>query len=112
MRGLKIAAVSVLATGALFGCSPKAEQQAPGAPPVTVATPLQQKVVDWDEFTGRFEAVESVDVRARVGGYIQAVHFRDGQMVQKGSCCSPWTRGRLRPLWPRPRPRWRRCSRN
>ncbi|WP_312733912.1 efflux RND transporter periplasmic adaptor subunit [Brevundimonas sp.] len=84
MRGLKIAAVSVLATGALFGCSPKAEQQAPGAPPVTVATPLQQKVVDWDEFTGRFEAVESVDVRARVGGYIQAVHFRDGQMVQKG----------------------------
>ena len=41
MRGLKIAAVSVLATGALFGCSPKAEQQAPGAPPVTVATPLQ-----------------------------------------------------------------------
>jgi RND family efflux transporter MFP subunit len=84
MRGLKIAAVSVMVTGALYGCSPKAEGQAPGAPPVTVATPLQQKVVDWDEFTGRFEAVESVDVRARVGGYVQAVHFRDGQMVQKG----------------------------
>lgn len=84
MRGLKIAAVSVLATGALYGCSPKAEQQGPGAPPVTVATPLQQKVVDWDEFTGRFEAVEAVEVRARVGGYVQAVHFRDGQMVQKG----------------------------
>lgn len=84
MRGLKIAAVSVLATGALYGCSPKAEQQGPGAPPVTVATPLQQKVVDWDEFTGRFEAVEAVEVRARVGGYVQAVHFRDGQMVQRG----------------------------
>lgn len=84
MRGLKIAAVSVLATGALYGCSPKAEQHAPGAPPVTVATPLQQKVVDWDEFTGRFEAVEAVEVRARVGGYVQAVHFRDGQLVQKG----------------------------
>ncbi|WP_395945753.1 efflux RND transporter periplasmic adaptor subunit [Brevundimonas sp.] len=51
---------------------------------MTVATPLQQKVVDWDEFTGRFEAVESVEVRARVGGYIQAVHFTDGQMVQRG----------------------------
>ncbi|WP_292228980.1 efflux RND transporter periplasmic adaptor subunit [Brevundimonas sp.] len=49
-----------------------------------MATPLQQKVVDWDEFTGRFEAVEAVEVRARVGGYVQAVHFRDGQMVQRG----------------------------
>lgn len=84
MRGLKIAAVSVMATGALYGCSPKAEAPAQGAPPVTVATPLQQQVRDWDEFTGRFEAVETVDVRARVGGYIQAVHFRDGQMVQRG----------------------------
>ncbi len=84
MRGLKIAAVSVMVTGALYGCSPKAQDQAPGAPPVTVATPLRQQVVDWDEFTGRFEAVEAVDVRARVGGYIQGVHFRDGQMVQKG----------------------------
>lgn len=84
MRGLKIAAVSVLVTGALYGCSPKAEGQAPSAPPVTVATPLKQQVVDWDEFTGRFEAVEAVDVRARVGGYVQAVHFRDGQTVQRG----------------------------
>lgn len=84
MRGLKIAAVSVLVTGALYGCSPKAEGHAPSAPPVTVATPLKQQVVDWDEFTGRFEAVEAVDVRARVGGYVQAVHFRDGQTVQRG----------------------------
>ena len=84
MRGLKIAAVSVMVTGALYGGSPKAEAPAQGAPPVTVATPLQQQVRDWDEFTGRFEAVETVDVRARVGGYIQAVHFRDGQMVQRG----------------------------
>jgi len=84
MRRLKIAAVSVMMTGALYGCSRGAEGQAPGAPPVTVATPLRQQVVDWDEFTGRFEAVETVDVRARVGGYIQAVHFRDGQTVQRG----------------------------
>lgn len=84
MRRLKIAAVSVMLAGALYGCSRQSEAQAPGAPPVTVATPLRQQVVDWDEFTGRFEAIESVDVRARVGGYIQAVHFRDGQMVQKG----------------------------
>ncbi len=84
MRRLKIAAVSVMVTGALYGCSQRSEAQGPAAPPVTVATPLHQKVVDWDEFTGRFEAVETVDVRARVGGYVQAVHFRDGQMIQKG----------------------------
>lgn len=51
---------------------------------VSVATPLREKVVDWDEFTGRFEAVEQVEVRARAGGYLQAVHFRDGQYVRKG----------------------------
>jgi len=51
---------------------------------VTVATPLQEEVVDWDDFTGRFEAPERVDVRARVGGYLQSAHFRDGQFVRKG----------------------------
>ncbi|RZJ17258.1 MAG: efflux RND transporter periplasmic adaptor subunit [Brevundimonas sp.] len=84
MRRLKIAAVSVMLTGALYGCSQGKQAPAPGAPPVTVAAPLSQQVVDWDEFTGRFEATQSVDVRARVGGYVQAVHFRDGQFVRRG----------------------------
>ncbi|WP_333587934.1 efflux RND transporter periplasmic adaptor subunit [Phenylobacterium sp.] len=51
---------------------------------MTVSAPLQEEVVDWDAFTGRFEAPERVEVRARVGGYLQGVHFRDGQMVRKG----------------------------
>lgn len=51
---------------------------------VSVAAPLRERVVDWDEFTGRFAAVEQVEVRARAGGYLQAVHFRDGQYVKKG----------------------------
>lgn len=55
-----------------------------GPPPVTVATPLARTVVEWDEFTGQFEAVEFVEVRARVNGYLQSVHFQDGQMVRKG----------------------------
>ncbi|HEV7351664.1 MAG TPA: efflux RND transporter periplasmic adaptor subunit [Brevundimonas sp.] len=85
MRSLRILAVAALITGGLHGCAPRSEAQAPaGPPPVTVATPLQQEVVEWDEFTGRFEAVEAVEVRARVGGYVQAVHFRDGQMVRRG----------------------------
>jgi RND family efflux transporter MFP subunit len=59
-------------------------QGAPPAPPVTVAAPLAQKVTQWDEYTGRFEAVERVDLRPRVSGYIEQVHFRDGQVVKKG----------------------------
>ena len=56
----------------------------PPAMPVTVAAPLVRDVVDWDDFVGRFEAVQNVDVRPRASGYLQAVHFRDGQFVQKG----------------------------
>lgn len=59
-------------------------QGAPPAPPVTVAPPLAQKITQWDEYTGRFEAVERVDLRPRVSGYIEQVHFRDGQIVKKG----------------------------
>lgn len=84
MRRLPILAATVMMTSALYGCSRGAEAQGPQAPQVTVAVPLAQKVQDWDEFTGRFEAQESVSVRARVGGFIQAVHFRDGQFVRKG----------------------------
>ena len=51
---------------------------------VSVAAPLVQKVTDWDEFTGRFEASQRVEVRARAGGFLQGVHFKDGQAVKKG----------------------------
>ena len=84
MRTAKIVAASVLMTAALYGCSSKSEAQAPPAPAVTVAQPLVRTVQDWDEFTGRFEATRSVEVRARVGGYIQGVHFRDGDYVRRG----------------------------
>lgn len=57
---------------------------APPAAPVTVATPIAQQVVDWDEYVGRFEAVQSVDVRPRVSGYLQSINFTDGQYVRKG----------------------------
>jgi len=84
MRTAKIVAASVLMTVALYGCSQPSEAQAPPAPSVTVAVPLVQAVQDWDEFTGRFEATQSVEVRARVGGYVSGVHFRDGDYVRRG----------------------------
>lgn len=85
MRALFAAAVFAATAFGLAACG--GDPDGAGGPPpamVTVATPLQEEVVDWDDFTGRFEAPERVDVRARVGGYLQNVHFRDGQFVRKG----------------------------
>jgi RND family efflux transporter MFP subunit len=57
---------------------------APQPPEVTVAQPRVQKLVEWTEFTGRFEAEQLVDVRARVSGYLATIDFEDGQIVAKG----------------------------
>lgn len=53
-------------------------------PGVTVSPPIQQEVQEWDEFTGRIDAAESVEIRPRVSGYIDKIHFKSGQMVKKG----------------------------
>ena len=74
----------LLSAGVLAGCG-QGQQQASAPPPtVTVANPLQRTVVDEDEYVGRFVAVDSVEVRARLSGYLTAIHFTDGQMVKKG----------------------------
>jgi RND family efflux transporter MFP subunit len=57
---------------------------APPPPPVTVATVAERDVQEWDEFTGRIEATDSVEIRPRVSGYIQEVRFPEGQEVKKG----------------------------
>lgn len=60
-------------------------QTAQSQPPlVTVAAPLRQELIEWQEFRGRFEAVETVDLRARVAGHVQSVEFEDGQRVDAG----------------------------
>lgn len=65
------------------GCSEPA--QPPETPPlVEVATPLAQRVTDWDDYSGRFEPVDAVEVRPRVSGAIESVHFTDGQVVDQG----------------------------
>jgi len=67
----------------LSGCGKGAEQaQAP--PEVMVAQVLSQKITDWDEYTGRFQAIDTVEVRPRVSGYIDQILFREGQPVTKG----------------------------
>jgi len=59
-------------------------QAGPPPPAVTVAKPVQRTVTDYDEYVGRFTAVDSVEVRARVSGYLEGVHFKDGQLVKQG----------------------------
>jgi RND family efflux transporter MFP subunit len=91
VRGLRIlllAMVAVLAA-ASSGCGPKQGQaQGPGAggpPPVSVAPVTRRPVEEFDEFSARLAAVDQVDVRARVAGTLEKVHFRDGQVVSKGA---------------------------
>ncbi len=69
---------------AVAGCGQQPQMPAPPPPAVTVASPVQREVVEWDEFTGRIEAVETVEVRARVGGQLLSVHFEDGAVVKQG----------------------------
>jgi RND family efflux transporter MFP subunit len=59
-------------------------QDGPPMPQVTVAAPLARHIARWDEYTGRFEAVQRVEVRPRVSGYIAQIHFADGSVVAKG----------------------------
>jgi RND family efflux transporter MFP subunit len=85
MRGAGLAAALALAT-LLVGCGDSAQQKAAAPPPptVTVAKPTQRTVSDYDEYVGRFAALDSVEVRARVSGYLDSVDFKDGQMVKQG----------------------------
>lgn len=59
-------------------------QETNPAPQVVVAKPVVRDVVDRDEFIGRFQAAEEVQIRARVGGYLEAINFKDGQLVKEG----------------------------
>jgi membrane fusion protein, multidrug efflux system len=75
----------VFAGHVLAGCDGKPAAGSPPPPPtVTVSRPLQKAIVEWDEYTGRFVAVETVEVRARVSGFIDSVHFQEGQIVKQG----------------------------
>ena len=82
-----IAAVAVLSGGALYlrtsSAQPKPAAAAPQALPVPVAVIEQHEVTTWDEFSGRLEAVERVDVRSRVAGAVKSVHFTEGALVKR-----------------------------
>ncbi len=80
--------VSYLLIGAISvgwaGCNqPSAQQAAPPPPPVTVSKPITKEIVEWDEYTGRTDAVQSVNITARVSGYLYNITFKAGEVVSQ-----------------------------
>jgi membrane fusion protein, multidrug efflux system len=87
VAGTALTALAAVTTAAFSLRSASAEAAPTTAAPiiaVSVATVVQSDVATWDEFSGRLEAVERVDIRSRVAGTVQAVHFREGALVKKG----------------------------
>src|SRR3954462_9669462 len=85
LRFARTALVLLLPAALLAGCGEQRPQaSAPPPPEVTVALPVKKNIVDKDEYVGRFVAVDAVEVRARVSGYLDKVHFTDGQTVKQG----------------------------
>jgi RND family efflux transporter MFP subunit len=82
------AGVVVAGAGAAFGvdewASPASADLTPPPPYVTVSTPLQERVAGFTQFTGQFSAVDDVEIRAQVSGYLTEIDFTDGQIVHKG----------------------------
>jgi multidrug efflux system membrane fusion protein len=89
MQGVVVLFLFLISLLLLAGCD--RSSQKPGAappqmppPPVKIVQPLQKEVVEWDEYSGHIEAMETVEVRARVDGYLTKINFKDGDRVKKG----------------------------
>jgi RND family efflux transporter MFP subunit len=74
----------LLAFGAYNFIGGKAQADAPQIPTVTVSQPIVRHIAEWDDYVGRFEASQAVDIRPRVSGALDAIHFKDGDIVRKG----------------------------
>jgi len=80
-----VRATAVFAVGLLLaGCGRHPSQIAPPPPVVSVVQPVEREVVEWDEYIGRLESPATVEIRARVSGYLDKVHFKEGKPVKKG----------------------------
>jgi multidrug efflux system membrane fusion protein len=84
-----LALAAAVAAALAAGCDQapsqaSAQKAAPPLPAVSVARPVEREIVEWDEYTGRFDAKETVEIRARISGYLNEVKFKDGQQVGQG----------------------------
>src|SRR6266498_5672016 len=84
MRTNRLLTLSALLIGSLFtGCGKQAQPPTP-LPVVSVTQPIAREVVEWDEYIGRLESPATVEIRARVSGYLDKVHFKEGKEVKRG----------------------------
>jgi RND family efflux transporter MFP subunit len=85
MHGARPLAIALAIATLVASCGER-QQQSGGPPPpaVTFAKPIKRTVVDYDEYVGRFTAINAVEIRARVSGYLDKLHFKDGQLVKQG----------------------------
>src|SRR3989454_7426387 len=79
--GRGTAALAIVLVLASCGARPA---PTPPPPKVKVVQPVAREITEWDEYTARLDAVDSVEVRPRVSGYLQSIHFQDGAIVKKG----------------------------
>src|SRR5499427_4162177 len=82
--GARAVALPLAIATLVASCGESQKQAGPPPPAVTVAKPIKRTVFDYDEYVGRFTAINSVEVRARVSGYLDKLHFKDGQVVKQG----------------------------
>ncbi len=81
----QLIAMAVLSMDLLLtGCGKQDSKTAPAPPVVSVVQPIAREVIEWDEYIGRLESPETVEIRARVSGYLDKVHFKEGKEVKKG----------------------------
>src|SRR6188768_3274936 len=66
------------------GCGRHPQRSAPPPPTVSVVQPVEREVVEWDEYIGRLESPETVEIKARVSGYLDKIHFKEGKEIKKG----------------------------
>ena len=98
LRQLRLIVLPTLAAATISACARTAAQAAdPALPQVTTAEVISREITEWDEFTGRLEAVNTVAVRPRVSGYVAAVRFQEGAIVSRGDR-SPWSSRSSSPL--------------
>ncbi|MGR5147100.1 efflux RND transporter periplasmic adaptor subunit [Photobacterium alginatilyticum] len=87
-QGLRNLVLATVAASVLMACQPQREEQAgmnqPPAPQITVAQVISERVTEWDEFTGRLQAPQTVELRPRVSGYVEQVVFEEGALVKAG----------------------------
>ncbi|MGC8744484.1 MAG: efflux RND transporter periplasmic adaptor subunit, partial [Verrucomicrobiia bacterium] len=81
---IKVAGIVIVAVAGLTACSQRQGQAPQMMPMVTVAKPVISAVTNWDEYPGHLESIEYVEVRPRVSGYIESIHFEDGAEVKVG----------------------------